>query len=92
MIQLVEIFFLDSKTAFTSSFTFQPTIYLHLYEDDMFISASTKLNLIQEVCNSFGSNSLTSFDGNHWNTGWLWPYYLLSPLLKRGTISNTLSA
>ena len=50
------------------------------------------LNLIQGVYNSLGSNSLTLFGGNHWNTWWLLPYYLILPLLKRGTISNTLSS
>ena len=34
--------------------------------------APPNMNSIWEVCDSLGTDSLTSFVGNHWATGWLW--------------------
>ena len=59
-------------------------IEIHSDEDNRFISASTKYELIGERCNSLRETSLASFVGNHWVTDGL---QVNSSSVKGGLIS-----
>ena len=50
------------------------------------------MNLIREVYDSLGNDSLTLFARNHWATGRLWQYYIILPTVKGGIISDALFA
>ena len=83
--------FLFRKTTFTHTFIYISTLsFINTHMQMTYLSGPpTNMQLIGEVCDSLGTDSLTLFVGYHWATGRL---RVNSTFVKGGIISDSLFA